>query len=358
MSESPEYGEAPPLYSSLVPAVDKAPPNANNVPHLPGPVTGYRLPAINRPPLERASSVPSSVEATGVDGEVWTADGTSAIQSPHTGQQASGGHTDKPRISSDKPATVPDKAASKDAQPAAQFVLEETTDTYYHGERRSPSEQSLDRSAARRVFSDYSRNHVSDVMPVDENNVPQIDQVITPPVSPSRTGLGMISATSLKGLRHKLPSLKFKGGRLGSLRLHDRGKDANNTATSPTSANPLNPTITVTVNDDADSVISDYLNPEKNYRRDKVYIGDDVSLYGTPKEELSPLREPDNMGPKTANAAVSATNYLKDQIISFFQPSDNKLAMKLFGNKNALMKEKMRQKAAGNWVIHPCSNFR
>jgi len=32
--------------------------------------------------------------------------------------------------------------------------------------------------------------------------------------------------------------------------------------------------------------------------------------------------------------------------------------MKLFGNKNALLKEKLRQKAVGKWVIHPCSNFR
>jgi len=51
-------------------------------------------------------------------------------------------------------------------------------------------------------------------------------------------------------------------------------------------------------------------------------------------------------------------NDLRDQLIALFQPSDNKLAMKLFGNKNALMKEKLRQKAVGKWVIHPCSNFR
>ena len=57
-------------------------------------------------------------------------------------------------------------------------------------------------------------------------------------------------------------------------------------------------------------------------------------------------------------SAISASNYLKDQIVSFFQVSDNKLAMKLFGNKNALMREKLRQRAVGNWVIHPCSNFR
>jgi len=57
---------------------------------------------------------------------------------------------------------------------------------------------------------------------------------------------------------------------------------------------------------------------------------------------------------KPANFA----NDLRDQLIALFQPSDNKLAMKLFGNKNALLKEKLRQKAVGKWVIHPCSNFR
>ncbi len=54
----------------------------------------------------------------------------------------------------------------------------------------------------------------------------------------------------------------------------------------------------------------------------------------------------------------STGSYLKEQFFAFFQPSDNKLAMKLFGNKNALMKEKRRQQQQGKWVIHPCSNFR
>ena len=49
---------------------------------------------------------------------------------------------------------------------------------------------------------------------------------------------------------------------------------------------------------------------------------------------------------------------LRDQLYSFFQASDNKLAMKLFGSRNALLKEKRRQMAAKTWIIHPCSNFR
>ncbi|ESO06293.1 hypothetical protein HELRODRAFT_160456 [Helobdella robusta] len=52
------------------------------------------------------------------------------------------------------------------------------------------------------------------------------------------------------------------------------------------------------------------------------------------------------------------SNFLREHLVSFFQPSDNnKLAMKLFGNQNALNREKLRQKAAGSLVIHPCSNF-
>ena len=59
----------------------------------------------------------------------------------------------------------------------------------------------------------------------------------------------------------------------------------------------------------------------------------------------------------TGNAATSPSS-LREQFTSFFQVSDNKLAMKLFGNKSALEKEKLRHKAVGHWVIHPCSDFR
>jgi len=122
--------------------------------------------------------------------------------------------------------------------------------------------------------------------------------------------------------------------------------------------------LTVTHDVDDDSLVSDYITPSPyfSYGGKNVdlltspfaNLGDDISLYGTPKEEMSPFRELE----ATHRASNSPTNYLRDQIVAFFQPSDNKLAMKLFGNKNALIKEKLRQRAAGNWVIHPCSNFR
>lgn len=79
---------------------------------------------------------------------------------------------------------------------------------------------------------------------------------------------------------------------------------------------------------------------------------DDISLYGTPKEE---------MGPNAAgfdDADASKPGWVRNQLQNIFQPTDNKLAMKLFGSKKALIQERVRQKAAGHWIIHPCSSFR
>ena len=100
--------------------------------------------------------------------------------------------------------------------------------------------------------------------------------------------------------------------------------------------------------------VADYITPEMNFKDGgRVHFsGDDVSLYGTPKEEAGPGPGPANMG------GEPKPSFIRNQLQALFQPTDNKLAMKLFGSKKALMKERIRQKAAGHWIIHPCSNFR
>lgn len=117
--------------------------------------------------------------------------------------------------------------------------------------------------------------------------------------------------------------------------------------------------------EDDELVVSDYITEMSNFiskesggGSGRVHFGgaggtgDDVSLYGTPKEEAGPGPGPANMG------GEPKPSFLRNQLQALFQPTDNKLAMKLFGSKKALMKERIRQKAAGHWIIHPCSNFR
>lgn len=49
---------------------------------------------------------------------------------------------------------------------------------------------------------------------------------------------------------------------------------------------------------------------------------------------------------------------LLDHLLTMLQPSQNRLTMKLLGNRKALMRERLRQKRTSRWVIHPCSSFR
>ena len=197
----------------------------------------------------------------------------------------------------------------------------------------------------------------------NNNCVPQIDVAITPPDeedSMSANGVRSPALFTLQGRRNpgqpQSHRLKITGNPPKRLRPFYYRDDRQNMMfiSNPSVHCGAPPLLTITRDMDDASLVSDYITPTPYARhKDSIFanLGDDISLYGTPKEELSPFRETDA-------SRLSPSNFLKDQIISFFQPSDNKLAMKLFGNKNALMKEKLRQKAAGNWVIHPCSNFR
>ena len=62
--------------------------------------------------------------------------------------------------------------------------------------------------------------------------------------------------------------------------------------------------------------------------------------------------------PRNSVSSESKPNWVRNQLQNIFAPTDNKLAMKLFGSKKALMKERVRQKEIGHWIIHPCSSFR
>ena len=195
---------------------------------------------------------------------------------------------------------------------------------------------------------------------MDENNVPQIDVAITPTSE-------FCGQTPMFTLGAPPPPRRLRSGSPSCrLRRPLSSRHGSDGVGVPATATMQVPTLTVTHDVDEDSLISDYITPSPYFSFggkdvDRLAspfanLGDDISLYGTPKEEMSPFRELE--AATTHRASTSPTNYLRDQIVAFFQPSDNKLAMKLFGNKNALMKEKLRQSAAGNWVIHPCSNFR
>ena len=75
-------------------------------------------------------------------------------------------------------------------------------------------------------------------------------------------------------------------------------------------------------------------------------------------EYLLNMNQNANLNNEDLNEPKATYSYLKSYFVSMLQPSDNKLAMKLFGSKKGVLKEKLRQQEVGHWIIHPCSNFR
>ncbi|XP_062868516.1 potassium/sodium hyperpolarization-activated cyclic nucleotide-gated channel 2 [Trichomycterus rosablanca] len=53
-----------------------------------------------------------------------------------------------------------------------------------------------------------------------------------------------------------------------------------------------------------------------------------------------------------------AQNYMQRQFSSMLQPGVNKFSLRMFGSQKAVEKEQERVKSAGNWIIHPYSDFR
>jgi len=102
-----------------------------------------------------------------------------------------------------------------------------------------------------------------------------------------------------------------------------------------------------------------------NITSDSVRVFDTLTVISN---LLSQMKEDHSVSCKETNSHWLETDHewngkpcavrIREMLISMFEASNNKLAMKLYGNRNALMKERLRQRAANTWVIHPCSDFR
>ncbi|XP_058616082.1 potassium/sodium hyperpolarization-activated cyclic nucleotide-gated channel 2 isoform X2 [Onychostoma macrolepis] len=65
-------------------------------------------------------------------------------------------------------------------------------------------------------------------------------------------------------------------------------------------------------------------------------------------------------GQITADDAEARDNqtYMQRQFSSMLQPGVNKFSLRMFGSQKAVEREQERVKSAGNWIIHPYSDFR
>ncbi|KAJ8374550.1 hypothetical protein SKAU_G00051300 [Synaphobranchus kaupii] len=70
------------------------------------------------------------------------------------------------------------------------------------------------------------------------------------------------------------------------------------------------------------------------------------------KSEDGPQIVPDDLDPRDNQT------FMQRQFSSMLQPGVNKFSLRMFGSQKAVEKEQERVKSAGNWIIHPYSDFR
>ena len=104
---------------------------------------------------------------------------------------------------------------------------------------------------------------------------------------------------------------------------------------------PTNPPITVTI--EPHNHLNDRIEKDNSIHDDQICSPENIHRN---QQRIS-------LDPSLKNTST-IVNYFMDLL----KPSDNKLAMKLFGSKKGVLKERIRQQRAGHCIIHPCSNFR
>ncbi|XP_061549262.1 potassium/sodium hyperpolarization-activated cyclic nucleotide-gated channel 2-like [Phycodurus eques] len=90
------------------------------------------------------------------------------------------------------------------------------------------------------------------------------------------------------------------------------------------------------------------------------------SLHGpgqTPQPRNSVTFQKTEDGPsivaaEDAEARGSQASFMQRQFSSMLQPGVNKFSLRMYGSQKAVEREQERVKSAGNWIIHPYSDFR
>uniref|UniRef100_A0A8C2FLJ4 Cyclic nucleotide-binding domain-containing protein n=1 Tax=Cyprinus carpio TaxID=7962 RepID=A0A8C2FLJ4_CYPCA len=83
------------------------------------------------------------------------------------------------------------------------------------------------------------------------------------------------------------------------------------------------------------------------------------SIHGAqqPRNSVTFLKSEDG-AQEDGETRGSQASFMQRQFSSMLQPGVNKFSLRMYGSQKAVEKEQQRVKSAGNWIIHPYSDFR
>uniref|UniRef100_A0A9J7ZVZ6 Cyclic nucleotide-binding domain-containing protein n=1 Tax=Cyprinus carpio carpio TaxID=630221 RepID=A0A9J7ZVZ6_CYPCA len=79
--------------------------------------------------------------------------------------------------------------------------------------------------------------------------------------------------------------------------------------------------------------------------------------FSNPRNSVTFLKSEDG-AQEDGETRGSQASFMQRQFSSMLQPGVNKFSLRMYGSQKAVEKEQERVKSAGNWIIHPYSDFR
>ncbi|CAF1130495.1 unnamed protein product [Rotaria sordida] len=129
---------------------------------------------------------------------------------------------------------------------------------------------------------------------------------------------------------------------LNNRRRYNNKREINDRSVQGEFTLPTDPPITVTIQ--PQNIINENIENQPSLHDDQIYSPDHIHYIN--KKRIS------------IDQSLKGTSTIVNYFMDLLKPSDNKLAMKLFGSRKGVLKERLRQQRSGHCIIHPCSNFR
>ncbi|CAF1293965.1 unnamed protein product [Rotaria sordida] len=149
------------------------------------------------------------------------------------------------------------------------------------------------------------------------------------------------TTTRARTTRIKL-SLPVLSTGLNNRRRYNNKREINDRSVQGEFTLPTDPPITVTIQ--PQNIINENIENQPSLHDDQIYSPDHIHYIN--KKRIS------------IDQSLKGTSTIVNYFMDLLKPSDNKLAMKLFGSRKGVLKERLRQQRSGHCIIHPCSNFR
>jgi hypothetical protein len=123
------------------------------------------------------------------------------------------------------------------------------------------------------------------------------------------------------------------------------------------SANPSVTPVSTGVPEKKDSRVS-FSNAPSRKASSSLHGSTQTQTTQQPRNSVTFQKPEDGSQIQAEDADTDGSTFMQRQFSAMLQPGVNKFSLRMYGSQKAVEREQERVKSAGNWIIHPYSDFR